>query len=184
MRILSKLASQIHKKTIQLLHPTGVINEEAKQEGTVLLQEFKDCVSFSISELGKTDAALLSIRCTTDVSIVYRPYRLSEREKRITREIIQELLDNNIVRKSDSSYASPILLVKKKNGEYRMCVNFRKLNAITVKDKYPKLILEEQINKLESNKYFINLDLASGLSSFSSGRFHRENGLCNSGRPL
>lgn len=57
---------------------------------------------------------------------------------------------------------SPILLVKKKNGEHRMCIDFRKLNAITIKDKYPMRLIEEQIDKLGGYKYFTGLDLASG----------------------
>lgn len=49
--------------------------------------------------------------------------------------MIRELLDNNIIRESDSPYASPILLVKKKTGEHHMCIDFCKLNAITIRDK-------------------------------------------------
>lgn len=97
------------------------VKEEARQQCTELLQQFRDCISFSIMDLGKTDAAALNIRCTSDVPMVYRPYRLAESEKRIVREIIQELLSNNIIRESSSPYARPILLVKKKNGEYRVC---------------------------------------------------------------
>lgn len=104
----------------------------------------------------------MSIRCTSDVPVVYRPYRLAESEKRIQREIIQELLTNGIIRELSLSYASPIILVKKKSGEYRMCVDFRKLNAITIKDKYPMPLIEEQIDKLGGNRYFTGLDLASG----------------------
>lgn len=75
---------------------------------------------------------------------------------------MQELLDNGIIRESDSPYASPILLVKKKTGDYRMCVDFRKLNAITVKDKYPLPLIDDQIDKLKGQRYFTTLDLASG----------------------
>lgn len=127
---------------------TGTDNEEAKQRCTNLIREFRGCVSFSIKDLGKTEAASLSIRCTLDVPVVYRPYRLAESEKKILREIIRELLANGIIRESSSPYASPIILVKKKSGEYRMCVDFRKLNAITIKDKYPMPLIDEQIDKM------------------------------------
>lgn len=137
------------------------ITKEARQPCTELLQQFRDCISFSIADLGKTNAAALDIRCTSDVPVVYRPYRLASK-KRIVREMIQELLTNNIIRESSSSYASPILIVKKKNGEYRMCIDYRKLNAITIKDKYPMPLIEEQIDKLGGSRYFTCLDLASG----------------------
>lgn len=140
----------------------GTTSEEAKRLAIELLREFRDCIASSISELGKTDVAALRIRCTTDEPITYRPYRLAETEKHIVRGMIREMLDNGIIRESDSPYASPILLVKKKNGKNRMCVDFRKLNAITIKDKYPMPLIEEQIDKLGGYKYFTGLDLASG----------------------
>ncbi|XP_011883872.1 PREDICTED: uncharacterized protein LOC105571014 [Vollenhovia emeryi] len=133
---------------------TGTAGKKAKQLATALLREFEDCIARSVSELGKTDGAALRIRCTTDEPIVYRPYRLAEAEKRVVREMIRELLDNGIIRESESPYASPILLVKKKNGEHRMCIDFRKLNAVTIKDKYPMPLIEEQIDKLGGCQYF------------------------------
>jgi hypothetical protein len=74
------------------------------------------------------------------------------------------LLINGIIRESISSYACPILLMKKKTGDYRMCVDYRRLNAITVKDNYPLLLIEEQLDCLGGNgegrkyKYFTTLD--------------------------
>lgn len=76
--------------------------------------------------------------------------------------MILELLENKIIRESSSPYASPVILVKKKTGDYRMCVDYRKLNAITVKDKYPLPLIKEQIDKLGGYRYFTGLDLASG----------------------
>lgn len=148
----------VRKDTVR----TGIISEEAKQQCADLIREFKDCIACSVKDLGKTEAASLDIRCTSDVPVVYRPYRLAETEKRIVREIIQELLANNIIRESNSPYASPIIPVKKKSVEYRMCVDYRKLNAITIKDKYSMPLIEEQIDKLGGNRYFTGLDLASG----------------------
>ncbi|KAL0830020.1 hypothetical protein ABMA28_003478 [Loxostege sticticalis] len=83
-----------------------------------------------------------------------------EREK--VRNIVEELLQNDIVQESQSNYASPVLLVKKKNGEARLCVDFRGLNSKTVKDKYPLPVIEDQISNLSGNVFFTTLDLASG----------------------
>ncbi|XP_043262439.1 uncharacterized protein LOC122403150 [Colletes gigas] len=84
-----------------------------------------------------------------------------EREK--VRGIIDELLANEIIRESTSPYASPIILVKKKNGEDRMCVDFRALNKITVKDRFPLPLIEDQLDRLGMGKYFTTLDMASGF---------------------
>jgi hypothetical protein len=70
---------------------------------------------------------------------------------------------------SSSAYASPILLYKKKTGDYRMCVDYRWLNAIIVKDKYPLPLIEDQLDRLGRDndgaryKYFTALDLAQGF---------------------
>lgn len=142
---------------------TGSLNKLQKDKLIDLLTRYRDCISFSMRDLGKTDAIEMHIQCTTNDPIVYRPYRMSMSEKEILNGLINELLENKIIRESRSPYASPILLVKKKTGDYRMCVDYRKLNAVTVKDKYPLPLIEDQLDKLGGNKYFISLDLASGF---------------------
>lgn len=73
------------------------------------------------------------------------------------------MLNKNIIRDSGPEYASPIILVKKKDGSDRMCVDFRAVNRITVKDGYPLPLIEDQIDRLESSKYLTSLDIASGF---------------------
>lgn len=84
----------------------------------------------------------------------------SQREKVNTQ--INELLDLDIIRPSNSDFASPIVIVKKKTGEDRICVDFRKLNSNTTKDRYPLPNIEDSLQRLSNNKYFTVLDLASG----------------------
>jgi len=76
-----------------------------------------------------------------------RPYRLSSDEKEIVRNMIKELLESNIIRPSCSPFASPILLVKKKNGTDRLCVDYRELNSNTVADKYPLPLISDKISR-------------------------------------
>lgn len=101
----------------------GPISMEARQRCIDLIHEYGDCISSSMKDLGRTNAASLSIRCITDVPIVYRPYRLAEIERRVLRDIVNDLLTHNLIRKSSSPYVSPLVLVKKSNSEYRMCVD-------------------------------------------------------------
>ncbi|CAK9796589.1 Transposon Ty3-I Gag-Pol polyprotein [Anthophora quadrimaculata] len=140
----------------------GNIGEKARRLCVALLEEFRDCISTSMRDLGKTNTIAMEIKCLTDEPIVYRPYRLAESEKRVVREIIADLLANGIIRESESPYASPITLVKKKTGDVRMCVDYRKLNAITTKNKSPLPLIEDQINQLGGYRYYTGLDLASG----------------------
>lgn len=88
----------------------------------------------------------------------YTPRRLSS-EKGEVRRIINDLLQRQIIRPSTSNFSSPIVLTKKKNNTYRLCVDYRSLNKITVKDRYPLPLIDDQIDKLANSCYFTSLDL-------------------------
>ncbi|XP_033313680.1 uncharacterized protein LOC117212764 [Bombus bifarius] len=98
-----------------------------------------------------------------NVTVQRSPYRLSEEERRIVRERIDELIRAKIVRPSNSPFASPILLVKKKDGSDRLCVDFRALNKNTVANQYSLPLIADQIARLQKARYFISLDMASGF---------------------
>lgn len=92
-----------------------------------------------------------------------RPYRLSAEERKIMRERVDELLRANIIRPSNSPFASPALLVKKQDGSDRMCIDYRELNSNTVPDHYPIPLISDQISRLAGANYFTKLDCASGF---------------------
>jgi len=96
-----------------------------------------------------------------------RPYRLSPEERDIVREKLSELLKCNIIRSSCSPFASPMLLVKKKNDTDRLCVDYRELNSNTIADRYPLPLISDQIARLRGANYFTCLDMASGFHQIS-----------------
>jgi len=111
----------------------------------------------------KVNTGEMTIRLIgSNKTVQRRPYRLSPNEKEIVRERITEFLNCNIIRPSCSPYASPILLVKMKNGSDRLYVDYRELNSNTVSDRYPLPLINDQIARLASAKYFTCLDMASG----------------------
>ena len=72
------------------------------------------------------------------------------------------MLEQGVIKSSSSPWASPIVLVKKKDGKYRFCVDYRKLNQVTKKDAHPLPRIDDLLNALHGSKYFSTLDLRSG----------------------
>lgn len=91
-----------------------------------------------------------------------RPYRYNPAQKDEIEKQVLELLRNGMIQESQSPFASPVLLVKKKSGEWRLCGDYRRLNAMTVKNRYPMPLLEEFLDELSGAIWFTSLDLRSG----------------------
>jgi hypothetical protein len=104
----------------------------------------------------------LEIKLNEEQPFTYRPYRLAEAEKKNVRKIINELLGSGVIEECQSPYASPILLVKKKDGQDRMCIDYRKFNSMTVKHRYPLPRIDDQLDRLSGYKFYTSLDLLSG----------------------
>ncbi|XP_076660892.1 uncharacterized protein LOC143364412 [Halictus rubicundus] len=107
--------------------------------------------------------AELKLTLSNEKSFSTTPRRISYAEKEKLQLILDSLLEKDIIRPSDSEYASPIVLVKKKNGELRMCVDFRELNKILVRDNYPLPLIEDHLDIVGGKKYFSLIDLKDGF---------------------
>ena len=92
-----------------------------------------------------------------------RPYRYPHAQKQEIENQISKLLASGWIQPSNSPFSSPVLLLRKKDGSWRMCVDYRALNAITVKDRFPLPTIEELLDELGSARVFTKLDLTSGF---------------------
>jgi hypothetical protein len=98
-----------------------------------------------------------------DEPVYQRARRCSEQEKQTIKQQVDEWIRDGIVKPSLSEYASPVVLVKKKNGAYRLCVDYRRLNQKIVKDRYPLPLIDDQLDRLQGAKIFTTLDLENGF---------------------
>ncbi|GJY78556.1 putative reverse transcriptase domain-containing protein [Tanacetum coccineum] len=93
--------------------------------------------------------------------VVRAPYRCTLRKKGV-REQLQELSDKGFIRPSSSPWGAPVLFVKKKDGSFRMCIDYRELNKLTVKNRYPLPRIDDLFDQLQGSSIYSKIDLRSG----------------------
>nr|XP_043639059.1 uncharacterized protein LOC122610129 [Erigeron canadensis] len=94
--------------------------------------------------------------------IAKTPYHLAPSELQELATQLQELQDKGFIRPSSSPWGAPILFVKKKDGSFHMCVDYRELNKLTVKNRYPLPRIDDLFDQFQGTKYFSKIDLRSG----------------------
>lgn len=127
-----------------------------------LVTEFAECFSTS-SKVRRTPVAKHCIIVEEPVRPVRQhPYRVAPKEREAIRSQVQEMLKDDVIQPSNSPWASPVVLVKKKDNTLRFCVDYRKLNLITKRDVYPLPRIDDTLDKLRNAYFFSSLDLKSG----------------------
>ncbi|GKA03120.1 putative reverse transcriptase domain-containing protein [Tanacetum coccineum] len=99
------------------------------------------------------------------------PYRLAPSELEELMGQLKELQEKGFIRPSLSPWGAPILFVKKKDGSFRMCIDYRELNKLTVKNRYPLLRIDDLFDQLQGSQFFLKIDLRSGYHQL---RVHKD----------
>lgn len=141
--------------------PTDLTSEN-KQKLKDLIVEFQDIFSSPEGPLGRTQLVEHEINTGNQKPVKIPPRRLPWSQKEIIDNEIDTMLEQNIIEPSSGPWSSPVLLVVKKDGSPRFCIDFRKLNTLVEKDAYPLPRIDDIIDTLAGQQWFCTLDLASG----------------------
>ncbi|GBM66435.1 Transposon Ty3-I Gag-Pol polyprotein [Araneus ventricosus] len=147
--------------------PSSLDNLEILDEGQraavrKLLKEFQNLFSTCDADVGRCNMTQHRINTGDHPPIKQYPRRLPLARKEEADNLVKEMVDNGIIEESSGPWASPIVLVKKKDGSTRFCVDYRKLNEITKKDSYPLPRIDDTLDALNGSQWFTTLDLKSG----------------------
>ena len=149
------------------------ITDDEKEKLLALLELYMDVIG-SDNDLGCTNVLHHNID-TGSASPVRQPvHRLSLPAKEEVKKLLAEMLQKNVISPSTSPWASPIVLVQKKDGSTRFCVDYRKVNSLTRKDAYPIPKIDETLDTLAGAKLFSTLDLRSGYWQVQVNPEHRD----------
>uniref|UniRef100_A0A5S6QHH5 RNA-directed DNA polymerase n=1 Tax=Trichuris muris TaxID=70415 RepID=A0A5S6QHH5_TRIMR len=136
--------------------------EQCKDDFRSLLNQYDD-VFASGEDLGRTDVVQHRIDTGDSRPCRQPPRRIPFHQRQIVEEETQRMLRQGVIEPAHGPWASPVVLVRKKDGSYRFCVDYRRLNGITYKDAYPLPRIDDTLQLLGGAKWFSTLDLASGF---------------------
>ena len=142
----------------------SVLGDQEQAEVRALLHKYSNVFATHDGDLGCTDLLSHEIPLHDDIPIRQRYRRVPPCEYEAVKAHINQLLEAQVIRESSSPYASPIVLVRKKDGSLRLCVDYRLLNSKTRKDAFPLPRIEESLDALSGARWFSTLDLASGYN--------------------
>ena len=139
-----------------------------RQEGTLLedipiVKEFPDVFPDDISGLPldrEVEFTIDLIPGTEPISIP--PYRMAPAELRELKAQLEELLSKGFIRPSISPWGAPVLFVKKKDGSLRLCIDYRQMNRVTIRNQYPLPRIDELFDQLQGSRVYSKIDLRSG----------------------
>ena len=141
----------------------SLLDPEQQQSMDDLITSYSMDVFTPLSEMPPERPGMDHEIPTGDASpVAKKAYRMSPLELRTLKEQLDELLRLGYIKPSTSPWSSPVLFVKKKDGTMRLCVDYRALNALTIKNKYPLPLMVEFFDRFKNSRYYTKIDLQSG----------------------
>nr|GFB44821.1 putative reverse transcriptase domain-containing protein [Tanacetum cinerariifolium] len=138
-------------------------SDEKRLEVVPIVQEFPEVFPEDLPGLPPARQVEFQIDLVPGAAPVARaPYRLAPAEMQELSTQLQELSDKGFIRPSSSPWGAPVLFVKKKDGSFRMCIDYRKLNKLTVKNRYLLPRIDDLFDQLQGSRVYSKIDLRSG----------------------
>ncbi|GJZ39513.1 putative reverse transcriptase domain-containing protein [Tanacetum coccineum] len=138
-------------------------SEKKRLEDVPIVQDSPKVFPEDLSGLPPTRQVEFQIDLVPGAAPIARaPYRLSPSEMKELSEQLKELSDKGFIRPSSSPWGAPVLFVKKKDGSFRMCIDYRELNKLTVKNRYPLPRIDDLFDQLQGSSVYSKIDLRSG----------------------
>ena len=150
--------------------PTGISSKDfpgtsdERREALRIFSTYTDVFASDESSLGRTTVMQHQIPTCDAIPVNQRHRHISPNQLAEVKEHLRDLLNKGVIRPSQSNYASPVVLVRKKNGVLRMCGDYRQLNAKVKRDAFPLPRIEESLDVLGGAKMFSTIDLASAYN--------------------
>ncbi|GJY12955.1 putative reverse transcriptase domain-containing protein [Tanacetum coccineum] len=138
-------------------------SEEKRLEDVPIVRDFPEVFPEDLPGIPPARQVEFQIDLVPGAAPVARaPYRLAPSEMKELAEQLQELSDKGFIRPSSSPWGAPVLFVKKKDGSFRMCIDYRELNKLTVKNRYPLPRIDDLFDQLQGSSVYSKIDLRSG----------------------
>ena len=210
-----EVSQGVMSRVVTNKQPASGVEEEEKQRGEklremlkkkldgtlgqeqlgALLEEYNEVFSLGKEDRGETDLIELHIDTGDTVPRKYPVRRVPFAVRNEIARNLQEMQNANVIQPSNSPWASPVVLVRKKDGTLRFCVDYRGLNSVTRLDQFPLPRIDDLLDQLGKSHYFTTLDLASGYWQIRVDKPSREKtafithcglsfALCRSGLPM
>ena len=133
-----------------------------RSQVATLIGEMSTCFQGPGEPLGRTAVVSHHVDTGSHEPVKQRTRRIPQKQQEIVASEVQKMLDLGVIEPSDSPWSSPVVLVRKKNGSIRFCVDYRQVNALTKKDSYPLPNIQDTYDGLAGSVFFCSLDLAAG----------------------
>ncbi|UYV84707.1 K02A2.6-like, partial [Cordylochernes scorpioides] len=150
------------------------LSEEQQSQILSILKRYDKIFDKNNEPVKQTSLAKHKIETGNHQPIKHRPYRVSRTERQAIQTEVDKMLDAGIIRHSESPWSSPVILVKKKDGNWRFCVDYRRLNKVTKKDVYPLPRIDDTLDSLKGAKFYSSMDLRSGYWQIEVDEADRE----------